>query len=52
MDHPVVGRLVFEHVTLLVPENPDLKLMIYNPLPECDTPNKLAQLMVDAGAGR
>ncbi len=45
MNHPVVGTLVFEHVTLLVPENSDLKLMIYNPLPECDTPNKLRQLM-------
>ncbi len=45
MNHPVMGTLVFEHVTLLVPENPDLKLMIYSPLPECDTPNKLRQLM-------
>jgi len=49
MNHPVVGTLVFEHVTLLVPENPDLKLMIYNPLPECDTPNKLRQLVEGVG---
>ena len=45
--HPVVGRLVFQHTTLQVPANPDLKLMIYVPLPEADTAAKLQQLLAD-----
>ncbi len=48
--HPVVGRLVFQHTSLQVPTNPDLKLMIYVPLPEADTPAKLQQLLSDATA--
>jgi len=45
--HPIVGRLVFQHTTLQVPTNPDLKLMIYVPLPEADTPAKLQHLLTD-----
>ena len=29
MDHPLYGRLVFHHVTLQVPENPDCKIVLY-----------------------
>ena len=36
---------MFEHTTLQVPAMPDLKLMIYTPLPETDTMEKLQQLM-------
>ncbi len=45
IEHPLVGRLMFEHTTLQVPTMPDLKVMIYTPLPETDTLAKLQQLM-------
>ena len=45
IEHPLVGRLVFEHTTLQVPTMPELKIMIYTPLPETDTLEKLQQLM-------
>lgn len=45
IEHPLVGCLVFEHTTLQVPAMPRLKLMIYTPLPETDTVEKLHQLM-------
>jgi hypothetical protein len=40
-----MGRLMFEHTTLQVPAMPDLKIMVYTPLPETDTLAKLQQLM-------
>ena len=45
MMHPLVGHLMFEHTTLQVPTMPELKIMIYTPLPETDTLEKLQQLM-------
>jgi hypothetical protein len=45
LEHPLVGRLMFEHTTLQVPTLPELKIMIYTPLPETDTLEKLQQLM-------
>jgi transcriptional regulator with XRE-family HTH domain len=45
IEHPVVGCLTFEHTTLQVPTMPELKIMIYTPLPETDTLEKLQQLM-------
>lgn len=45
IQHPLVGRLMFEHTTLQVPAMPDLKLMIFTPLPETGTLEKLQQLM-------
>ena len=45
IDHPVVGRLLFEHTTLQVATMPELKIMIYTPLPETGTLEKLQQLM-------
>lgn len=45
MMHPLVGHLMFEHTTLQVPTMPHLKVMIYTPLPETDTLEKLKQLM-------
>ncbi len=45
IEHPLVGCLMFEHTTLQVPTQPDLKIMIYTPLPETDTLEKLLQLM-------
>jgi len=46
IEHPLVGCLMFEHTTLQVPAMPELKLMIFTPLPETDTLEKLQQLMV------
>jgi len=46
IEHPLVGRLMFEHTTLQVPTMPELKIMIYTPLPETDTLEKLQQLML------
>jgi transcriptional regulator with XRE-family HTH domain len=43
--HPSLGYLAFEHTTLQVPAQPDLKVMIYTPLPTTDTLQKLQQLM-------
>ncbi len=34
MEHPVAGHLEFEHVTLQVPGDPDIKITIYTPLAE------------------
>ena len=45
IEHPLVGHLMFEHTTLQVPTMPELKIMIYTPLPETDTLEKLQQLM-------
>ncbi|HEY4385593.1 MAG TPA: helix-turn-helix transcriptional regulator [Ktedonobacteraceae bacterium] len=45
IEHPWVGCLMFEHTTLQVPTMPELKIMIYTPLPETDTLEKLQQLM-------
>jgi len=45
IEHPVLGRLMFEHTTLQVPAMPELKIMIYTPLPETDTLEKLQQVM-------
>ena len=42
--HPLLGLLKFEHTTLQVPATPELKVMIYNPLPGTDTLEKLQQL--------
>jgi hypothetical protein len=44
IEHPLVGRLMFEHTTLQVPTMPELKIVIYTPLPETDTLEKLQQL--------
>ena len=45
IEHPLVGLLMFEHTTLQVPTAPELKVMIYTPLPGTDTLEKLQQLV-------
>ncbi|GCE10696.1 helix-turn-helix transcriptional regulator [Tengunoibacter tsumagoiensis] len=45
IEHPVVGSLLFEHVTLQVPSNSHLKVMIYTPLPGTKTSEKLQFLL-------
>lgn len=44
LDHPRVGRLALEQTTFHVDTNPDLRLVLYTPLPEDDTEEKLALL--------
>lgn len=45
LEHPIVGRLVLEMTELLVPDPPELRLIIYVPLPEQDTLAKLRRLL-------
>lgn len=43
-EHPRVGRLVFEYTAFQVAETPDLRLVLYTPLPESDTLQKFRKL--------
>ena len=45
IDQPEVGRMVFEYTRLAVLDHSDLKLVIYTPLPEEDTAEKLDRLL-------
>ncbi len=44
LHHPLVGRLVLQPMTFQVTDAPDLRMVIYTPLPEANTAQKLAQL--------
>ncbi len=50
LEHPVVGRLVFELLVLGVEGSPGSRLLVYQPLPEADTLAKLGRLLDHAGA--
>jgi transcriptional regulator with XRE-family HTH domain len=43
--HPIVGTLVFEHAVFHPQEAPEQRLILYSPMPDEDTPAKLAQLL-------
>ncbi|GCF08816.1 helix-turn-helix transcriptional regulator [Dictyobacter arantiisoli] len=45
LNHPQVGYLMFERLTFQVFDTPDLKVTVYTPLEEADTPRKLEQLL-------
>ena len=45
IEHPDVGTLVFEHAVFNPQEAPEQRLILYSPLPEHDTPAKLATLL-------
>ena len=45
IEHPVVGTLVFEHAVFHPAEAPEQRLALYTPVPEEDTPRKLAELL-------
>ncbi|HEY7419920.1 MAG TPA: helix-turn-helix transcriptional regulator [Ktedonobacteraceae bacterium] len=45
LNHPLVGRLVLQPTTFQVVDAPDLRMVIYTPLPEANTAQKLAQLV-------
>jgi transcriptional regulator with XRE-family HTH domain len=43
--HPDVGTMVFEHAVFSPLDEPEQRLALYTPLPEQDTPAKLARLL-------
>jgi hypothetical protein len=43
--HPEAGPLVFEHAVFNPQDAPEQRLILYSPLPDEDTPAKLAQLL-------
>lgn len=45
LHHPLVGRLVLQPTTFQVTDAPDLRMVIYTPLEEANTAQKLAQLV-------
>jgi transcriptional regulator with XRE-family HTH domain len=45
LNHPLVGRLVLQPTTFQVADAPDLRMIIYTPLPEAHTTRKMAQLV-------
>lgn len=45
IEHPVAGTLIFEHAVFHPTEAPDQRLILYTPVPEEDTPAKLADLL-------
>jgi transcriptional regulator with XRE-family HTH domain len=45
INHPLVGRLMLQPTTLIVPERPDLRIVVHTPLPLEDTEAKLKIIM-------
>jgi hypothetical protein len=45
LNHPAAGRLVFEHAVFNPTEWPEQRLVLYSPLPDEDTPAKVAALL-------
>jgi transcriptional regulator with XRE-family HTH domain len=48
LNHPIAGRMVFEMATLRPQANLEQRLVLYSPLPNEDTPAKLARLLAAA----
>jgi hypothetical protein len=45
LHHPTAGLLVFEHAVFHPTDAPEQRLILYTPVPEHDTPEKLAELL-------
>ena len=43
--HPVAGRMLFEYSSFVIAEQQEMKLVVYTPLDEQETPAKLNQLL-------
>ena len=43
--HPVAGTLMFEHAVFNPQSDPEQRMILYSPLPDEDTPQKLARLL-------
>jgi transcriptional regulator with XRE-family HTH domain len=48
VNHPVVGTLLFEHAVFNPQETPEQRMILMSPLPDQDTPAKLASLLSSA----
>jgi transcriptional regulator with XRE-family HTH domain len=48
VNHPVVGTLLFEHAVFNPQETPEQRMILMSPLPDEDTPAKLASLLSSA----
>jgi hypothetical protein len=46
--HPVVGTMLFEHAVFNPQETPEQRMILYSPLPDEDTPAKLARLLLES----
>lgn len=45
LNHPQVGQLRFERLTFQLFDTPELKVIVFTPLEDADTPRKLEQLL-------
>ena len=45
LEHPVAGTLTFEHAVFNPAEAPEQRLILYTPVPEDGTPERLAELL-------
>jgi hypothetical protein len=45
LNHPVVGKLVFEHAVFNPQDAPEQRVILYSPSDECETREKLAELL-------
>ncbi len=45
--HPQAGRLMLQHLILRLSDAPGLAIVAYTPLPDLDTPGKLARLLAN-----
>jgi transcriptional regulator with XRE-family HTH domain len=45
LEHPIAGRLVFEHAVFHPQDEPEQRLVLYSPTDECGTREKLAELL-------
>jgi len=46
--HPTLGTLWFEHAVFKLEESPEQRLILYSPLPNANTQEKVANLLADA----
>jgi transcriptional regulator with XRE-family HTH domain len=51
IQHQTAGRMVFEHTSFAVTDHPDMKLVVYTPLEEARSIEKLEALLHDAAPG-
>jgi hypothetical protein len=45
IQHPIAGRMLFEHTSFAITDHADMKLIVYTPLEEADSIAKLAALL-------
>lgn len=45
INHPVKGRMSFEHTGLTLTSRPEMKLIVYTPLDDDETTRKLTELL-------